>query len=374
MNTQTSFDKLTPELQAQVMRKKLVDAISTAYLPADDKPTWTPFELCEEMLEGVDLKGEILVLSDLGFIPILKKRGVDLTRVTLVVHTIAQEELARALMKVNRISVGRIWNVGYNSCIDELEAALVGLKFDIVVGNPPFNGKSSIHLKMVGLMERVLTLGGQMTLILPKPILVRQSDRCKQYTSWLDSTSCVEHHDINMMHHFPQVGDDLIWFSVRNDHGQAMTDITVLPPGPTWTGKYVTGLDYHACKKKPEGEYQIPVINCVHTDGTPTMKKFTKKDELKKLAPWAGKPCLHVNAFRVMDAVRDNGAEVAMLDETGNIPFYRHYMETIVFDSLQDARDAFAWIKSTDGKKYFSDWLKTGWGISTGLKLLIKPQ
>jgi hypothetical protein len=164
MNAQTSFDKLTPELQAQVMRKKLVDTINAAYLPTDDKPTWTPFELCEEMLKGVDLKGDILVLSDLGFIPVLKKRGVDLTRVTLVVHTDAQEKLARALMKVNRISVGRIWNVGYNSCIDELESRLVGLKFDIVVGNPPYG---NLHLPILKKCVEHLTEDGVSITIQP---------------------------------------------------------------------------------------------------------------------------------------------------------------------------------------------------------------
>lgn len=158
MNTQTSFDKLPPELQAIVKRKKLTDAIGAVYLPTDAKPTWTPFELCEEMLNGVDVKGDILVLSDLGFVPALKKLGADFSRVTVVVHTTAQEELA------TKFKVGQVWNIGYNDPIKELERELKGMKFDVVVGNPPYG---NLHLPILKKCVEHLTEDGISVTIQP---------------------------------------------------------------------------------------------------------------------------------------------------------------------------------------------------------------
>ena len=245
----------------------------------------------------------------------------------------------------------------------------MGLQFDIIEGNPPFNGKSSIHLKIVGLLEKIAKPNAIISLILPKQILVRKADRNQEYTSWIDSCTMIEWHDIDMKRDFPKVGDNLIWFTFCNDGGCKMTDISVSPPIKTWSGRYVTGLDYGVCRKKLKDEYMIPVINCVGDNGQPTFGRFTSSLALSKLEQFTDHPTLHVNSAGSM-ATRK---EIAWLDEKGEHPFYRHYMETIVFDSLDDAREAFDWIKSVEGKKYFSDWLKCGWGISIGLKLLIKP-
>ena len=149
----------------------LAERISAAYASDKVKPAWTPFELADEMLNQIGLHGSILVISDLGFIPALKRRGADLSAVTFVAHTAEQADLA------DQMGVGRVIQTGYNDPIKELEAQLVGLKFDIVVGNPPYQpaqepGKTFSGAKLwpqfIDLADRVTKEGGVFSLITPQ--------------------------------------------------------------------------------------------------------------------------------------------------------------------------------------------------------------
>ena len=118
----------------------LAERISAAYATDTVKPVWTPFELAEQMLSAIKLDGSILVLSDLGFLPVLKSRGVGLDQITFVAHTPEQELLA------TQMRVGRVLQVGYNDPIKELEKQLMGFKFDIVIGNPPYQNTDTNSL------------------------------------------------------------------------------------------------------------------------------------------------------------------------------------------------------------------------------------
>jgi hypothetical protein len=350
---------LTP---VQIASRKVVNERCRAHFVNDvsgkELGGSTPIEFVLDHLRGLNLEGLKLVISDSAYVYGLQNL-CSLKDVWFFEHDGASPEL-RAWIR-ERVGAERI--LSYN------ELMTTKLKFNLIVGNPPFNGKSSIHLKIVGRLEHVCAKDGLISLILPKPILVRQSDRCVKYTSWMDTCSTVEWHDIPKSD-FPSVSDDLVWFTVKNDGGSSMVDLTVKPPKKTWSAKYVTGLDFRQCGKKKSDDFPIPVINCVNDDGSPTFGKFTTTSALEKLKPYVGRPIIHVNGAGSMAA----RPEIAWLDETGEHPYYRHYMESLVFDSLDEARDAIAWIKSPEGKKYFSDWLKCGWGINTGLKLLIKPK
>jgi len=261
--------------------------------------------------------------------------------------------------------------VCYNDPIAKIKKILMGLTFDNILGNPPFNGKSSIHLKMVGLMQGLLKENGVLGLILPKPILVRQSERTHKYTAWLDTCTMIEWQDIDMKQNFPTVGDDLIWFMVKNDGGHKMTDLTVQPPAKTWSGRYVTGLDFSVCKKKPEGEYTVPVINAIGPDAKPIFGKFTSPSSLAKIAAAAGKPTLHINGIHMTHKGRVPGVNLSWLDERGEHAFYRHYMLSIVFDDVLEARACQAWINSEEGCRYFAAWYQTHWAFGTAIKHLI---
>lgn len=118
----------------------LSEEISKAYATDEVKRVFTPFSLVEDMLRDVDLHGDILVLSDLGFLPVLAERGVDFGRVTFIAHTQEQFDLA------TEYEVARVVLVGYNAPIKEMERQLVGMKFDVVVGNPPYG---NLHLPIL---------------------------------------------------------------------------------------------------------------------------------------------------------------------------------------------------------------------------------
>jgi hypothetical protein len=81
-----------------------------------------------------------LVISDLGFLPALIWRSADLSRVTFVAHNKKQEEAAI------EFQVSKVLNIGYNNCIEELKKQLMGMKFDVIVANPPYG---NLHLPIL---------------------------------------------------------------------------------------------------------------------------------------------------------------------------------------------------------------------------------
>jgi hypothetical protein len=145
MNTSKNAWMQKHQLSAEEARnlrvKKLEVALTEAYKEDPVKPVWTPYALAQEMLSSVDISGKsILVLSDLGFILPLKDKGADMSKITFVAHTPEQEKLA------TQMRIGKVLQVGYNNSIEELEQQLMGLKFDVVVGNPPYG---NLHLPIL---------------------------------------------------------------------------------------------------------------------------------------------------------------------------------------------------------------------------------
>lgn len=134
------------------VRQKLEELISVAYARDKVKTAWTPFTLAKEMVDKLQsLTGKILVLSDLGFIPVLIKAGVLRENITFVAHTEEQELLA------NQMGLFAVLQVGYNEPIKELEKQLGDMKFDIVIGNPPYG---SLHLPILKKCVEHLSLEG----------------------------------------------------------------------------------------------------------------------------------------------------------------------------------------------------------------------
>jgi hypothetical protein len=244
------------------------------------------------------------------------------------------------------------------------------MRFDVIVGNPPFNGKSSIHLKILEKMKFYLNKGGRLTFVMPKQILIRQAARNKKLTPWFDTCSMVTWNDVDMKRDFPMVMDVLITFHVLNDCETKMVDLTIIPP-KSWSGgiKYVTGLDRYVCSNNPTESDKIPVINCVNDDGTPNYGRYTHNEATDKLAAHKGKPILHINSAGSM-ILRKN---ICWLDEAGVHPYYRHYMTSIVFNDITKAREVRDFMISSEGKAYITNWLKLGWGLDTALTLMAKP-
>jgi hypothetical protein len=125
-------------------KQALVDAIqkdlSKAYACDTVKPVCAPFStLGAQMVEKLmPSDGSILVVSDLGLlVAVLRKYKAE--QVTFIAHTAEQEKSAQE-MSVSTMQIG------YNDCIKALEKKLMGLKFDIVVANPPYG---NLHLPIM---------------------------------------------------------------------------------------------------------------------------------------------------------------------------------------------------------------------------------
>ena len=120
-----------------MLKQALIDSfnedLKKVYANDSVKPVFAPFEtLGKEIIDHLpSLDGSILVLSDCGLLIalLLNNRTAD---ITFVAHTERQAEFAR------QVSVTKIIQIGYNDPIKELEKHLMGLKFDIIVGNPPY--------------------------------------------------------------------------------------------------------------------------------------------------------------------------------------------------------------------------------------------
>lgn len=158
------------------MDKALALSINLDCLAAhrDDqvKPTCAPVDtLGREIVEKLpSVDGDILVISDVGLLFCvlwrLQSEGRDFSRVTFVAHTAAQESFAQDL------SV-KTWHVGYNDPIAQLEKLCMGLKFDIIVGNPPYQDASekshsnSLWVKFIGLARDTILPNGFMSFVVP---------------------------------------------------------------------------------------------------------------------------------------------------------------------------------------------------------------
>lgn len=101
------------------------------------KDVWVPFQtLGKEMIAKLPLMtGEILVLSDAGLLIAVLKRlqadGLTCDRVKFICHT-------ERLLKLGQDLGVETELVCYNKLSDWLKAGFMGLKFDIIVGNPPY--------------------------------------------------------------------------------------------------------------------------------------------------------------------------------------------------------------------------------------------
>jgi hypothetical protein len=153
--------KLT-EAEARVLRvRKLEEKLNEIYKDGI-KPVWTPLELAESMLKEIDVcDRDILVVSDLGFMLPLKDKGADFSRVWFISHDAAQSALARSI----GIQDDHVLEFGYNDPIEKLERLLVGLKFDIVVGNPPYQGKTPGQKLWMAFLRLIVGMSPRETLL-----------------------------------------------------------------------------------------------------------------------------------------------------------------------------------------------------------------
>jgi hypothetical protein len=145
------------------------DAVLTERLNAihegdEVKNVFVPFgTLGAEMIAKLpSVDGSILVMSDAGLLVAmlrrLKSEGRDRSNVQFVCHTEALQDLGQSLGV-------RTTLVRYNSLQDWIRKADMGLKFDIVVGNPPYS--KGMHMKFLDLAFEALSQGGRLVFVHP---------------------------------------------------------------------------------------------------------------------------------------------------------------------------------------------------------------
>jgi len=157
-------------LHIRAYKQRLNERLKQVYINDKVKSVYAPFEtLGKEIISKLlSVDGEVLVLSDLGLLVALiirfgnEKKSTG--KVTFVAHSKEQEEFAREL-NIKTIQIG------YEKPIKELEQKTMGMKFDVIVGNPPFseNPKASDKLwaRFIILSLNYLTDSGVLAYITP---------------------------------------------------------------------------------------------------------------------------------------------------------------------------------------------------------------
>ena len=154
-----------------IQKRALFDSFQTDLdaVYKDDlvKPVCAPFStLGAKMVDKLPSTGTVLVISDLGLLATVRRK-FKAENVTFAAHTEAQEKFAQ-IFNVKTLQIG------YNNSINELEKQLMGMKFDIIVGNPPY--KAGMHLKFLELCFDSLSEDGEMIFVHPAEWLVQKRD------------------------------------------------------------------------------------------------------------------------------------------------------------------------------------------------------
>jgi len=155
------------KLYEQVKNRILAEKLAELYANDEVKPTFTPVEtLAKEIVDRLPtVSGDILVLSDAGLLFAvlrrLKAEGRSFDKVRFVAHTEVIHDFVSKFVPKFKIHVDLVC---YNQLQDWLKKDM-GMKFDIIVGNPPYDGM--LHWEFLNFASDSLHRTGQLIFVHP---------------------------------------------------------------------------------------------------------------------------------------------------------------------------------------------------------------
>jgi hypothetical protein len=204
----------------------------------DSHDDFTPFALCKEIVEklppfATPFAGKVLVVANLEFVYTLLKRGVDSTRVYFASPCNVKRDGAKSMGLPEK-------NVfQYTIIINEQDVQ--GMKFDVVISNPPYQeggradqaNKLWPHFILKG--ADLLKMGGYMAMVTPNSWLTPSADigkgksGIKLFQSLFSVNQLVYANvDTNRIktQYFPTTGSTFSWWIFHNVPYDCATVIT----------------------------------------------------------------------------------------------------------------------------------------------------
>jgi len=156
-------------------KEEIVKSLEKIYSESTDSHNiYTPLELCEEMINSLtDLNGDILVISNLEFLIVLKQKDVDMNNVHYSTSCDIKKQVAISL----GVNINNIHLLEYNN--KEINLGIEEMKFDVIVANPPY--QKGLHLKFLDKCIDMKHDDGEIIFVHPAEWLVqkRQTSRTK---------------------------------------------------------------------------------------------------------------------------------------------------------------------------------------------------
>ena len=198
--------------------KEIIESLNKIYKESEDEHSiYTPLSLCRDMLSSISTFDDknILVISNLEFLIVLKQMGINMDNVHYTVNC----ELKRNVAINLGIDENKIYNLEYKSKEVNLNTEM---KFDVIAMNPPYN-PNTLWKKFVEKAIDQLEDDGQMVAI--HPDIWRRSSTHKTFREKIKNGASELH--LTEFNSFPGVNVSTDWY-LYNKNGTS--DIKIYYP------------------------------------------------------------------------------------------------------------------------------------------------
>lgn len=181
----------------------------------DTQNIFTPPELCREMLSQIEFKGseKVLVLYNLEFALILNKEfGLPASNIYIYTNSKTKQVFSKYGFEVLYFE-------------DTLGIKNIDMKFDIVVGNPPYNAsiaQKKLWPSFVEIAFKHLHKNGYFVFVIPSIWVKRDGIKIKRATKIFNTIQLnVINLDVNK--YFPHIGEEICYVLAQNSIRNSVT-------------------------------------------------------------------------------------------------------------------------------------------------------